>query len=60
MKDDKYYVLTEQGDLGLGALVDPDKLSDKNESPSKLLTRMIIVIVLMIALVPNSYVYDYH
>lgn len=43
----------------LSALVDPDKLSDKNESPSKLLTRMIIVIVLMIALVPNSYVYDY-
>ena len=43
----------------LSALVDPDKLSDKNESPSKLLTRMIIVIVLMILLVPNSYVYDY-
>ena len=43
----------------LSAIVDPDKLSDKNESPSKLLTRMIIVIVLMIALVPNSYVYDY-
>ena len=43
----------------LNSLIDPDKFTDKNEGASKLLTRLIIVVILMIALTPGSFVYRF-
>lgn len=43
----------------LNSLIDPDKFTDKNEGASKILTRLVIVVVLMIALTPGSFVYRF-
>lgn len=43
----------------LNSLIDPDKFTDKNEGASKILTRLVIVVVLMIALTPGSFVYKF-
>lgn len=43
----------------LNTLIDPDKLSDKNEGAGNILKRLVIVVLLMVALVPNSFVYRF-
>lgn len=43
----------------LNSLIDPDKFTDKNEGASKILTRLVIVVVLMIGLAPGSFVYRF-
>ena len=43
----------------LNSLIDPDKFTDKNEGASKILTRLVIVVILMIALTPGSFVYKF-
>lgn len=43
----------------LNSLIDPDKFTDKNEGASKILTRLVIVVVLMIGLAPGSFVYGF-
>lgn len=43
----------------LNTLIDPDKLTDKNEGAGNILKRLVIVVLLMVALVPNSYVYKF-
>ncbi len=43
----------------LNSLIDPDKFTDKNEGAGKILTRLVIVVVLMIALTPGSFVYRF-
>lgn len=43
----------------LNSLIDPDKFTDKNEGASKILMRLVIVVILMIALTPGSFVYKF-
>ena len=43
----------------LNSLIDPEKFTDKNEGAGKILKRLIIVVILMIALTPGSFVYNF-